>query len=168
MPACSHSAISPCHSIIRRGEIVAKVFSPVSCPLKSHPSKDRKEKRRLSAHIAIIGGRLRMIHSLNVHTRQRFSAPGPVNTLTASAPMRAFITGLLKLWFATRNWVPEPSHVGRENAILKKHYYGLCQFYSLPTNYSGDYMIIFLPPAGDLFKNKCVIIQLKSRTRSIR
>jgi len=56
---------------------------------------------------------------------------------------------LLKLW------VPEPSHVDRENAFVQQHYYGYNQHYSA---HKSDVAIILLPLTGDFIKTKAQLV----------
>src|SRR6218665_699081 len=59
--------------------------------------------------------------------------------------------GLLKLWSVNCKLVQEPSHVGCQDAICKKRYYGLTSV-RLPTKRRCHDMIFFTGPASDLFK----------------
>ena len=56
--------------------------------------------------------------------------------------------GLLKLWVATHKWVPEPSHVGRENASCKNNIMVITSV-SLPTNVTLPFLLTL---TSDFFK----------------
>src|SRR6218665_3046566 len=62
----------------------------------------------------------RIYPSIEVVDPKRTNA-SPYNSLadTQAQPHEATMSGLLKLWVATHKWVPEPSHMGRENASCK-------------------------------------------------